>query len=273
MQWLRLYTEIINDLKIATMSEKYRWRYIALLCIHRNNGEKLPNDEQIAFILRLKLSEWLRTKEEFQKRNLLENDKIHGWQKRQFISDNVTARVKIHRQKETLQKQKCNVSETPSETETDTDILYNHQASPVNISISDSNTSNNSISILLRKEFGEDVDVNFYLENYITDKIREPLKYLQKVLRNEDGKIRRIKKPLEKSIPIPEGYQIILDSSSKICSKCHNPMTRISKERTDEVLLFCEYCGSMEAEKINLKLIHQVMQEAKKTINEQKTIN
>ena len=50
-------------------------------------------------------------------------------------------------------------------------------------------------------------------------------------------------------------------------------MIRISKERTDEVLLFCEYCGSMEAEKINLKLIHQVMQEAKKTINEQKTIN
>jgi len=147
--------------------------------------------------------------------------------------------------------------------------------SPINnsISISDSNADNNSISILLKKEFGEDVDVNFYLENYINEKIREPFKYLQKILRNEDGKIRRIKKPLEKSIPIPEGYQIVLDSSSKNCSKCHNPMTRISKERTDEILLFCEYCGSMEAEKINLKLIHQVMQEAKKTINEQKTIN
>ena len=45
MKWLRLYHDILNDPKIMMLSEEYRWRYIALLCVVSSNDSrgKLPD--------------------------------------------------------------------------------------------------------------------------------------------------------------------------------------------------------------------------------------
>ena len=121
--------------------------------------------------------------------------------------------------------------------------------------------SEDSISIL-REEFGEDVDIDFYFKNFINPQINNPLKYLQKVMRSENGQLRRIKKLLQKTYPIPEGYTIIA-GSFKNCLQCKNPMTRLLNAATNVYLLFCEYCGESVAEQPDYAAIHDAMQEAK----------
>jgi hypothetical protein len=113
-QWFRMYAEFLNDPKVQMMSEVMQRRLVMLFCA-RCNGSETFHDEEITFLLRVSMDEWLATKAEFVTRKFIDKDnKILNWNKRQFVSDSSTARVSRHRAKK---KQKCNVSVTPPDTE------------------------------------------------------------------------------------------------------------------------------------------------------------
>lgn len=99
MEWLRLYTNIINDPKVMQMPELYRWRYVALLCLFRINNDSLPVEDDIVFSLRLSKKEWEKTENEFKKKGFLVNNTINGWETRQYKSDASKERVKKYRER------------------------------------------------------------------------------------------------------------------------------------------------------------------------------
>ncbi len=130
MEWLRLYSEILNDSKIMLLPENYRWRYVALLCIASESKERgtIPSDEEVLFKLRISEDEWGATLQAFIQRGLVEKEngvcKIHAWHQRQYTSDDSTPRVQKHRSKTADvadMKRYCNVTVTPPDTDTETD--------------------------------------------------------------------------------------------------------------------------------------------------------
>jgi len=121
-QWFRLYAEFAHDPKVQMMSEQYQRRFVMLLCLCCGNVTETFQDEQVAFQLRISSEEWAETKSVFMAKNLItDNNKPIAWEKRQYLSDTSTERVRRHREQV---KQQCNVSVTAPEadTEADTDI-------------------------------------------------------------------------------------------------------------------------------------------------------
>jgi hypothetical protein len=125
--WFRLYGEIVHDPKVIILPEALRWRYVALLCLHCNDQfENRPADE-IALSLRVTLEEWSVTLEEFIRRGLVtKTGKIHGWEKRQYISDikdsTAAERQKRYRERKRNDRNAPVTSRLPeSDTDTDTE--------------------------------------------------------------------------------------------------------------------------------------------------------
>lgn len=120
MQWFRLYSEFATDPKIQMMNESYQRRLVMLFCLQCNVTETL-RDEEVTFQLRIAPEEWAATKEEFIRRGFIDrSNRILNWEKRQYLSDSSTQRVRKYREA----KKKgvtCNVSVTPPETDTEAD--------------------------------------------------------------------------------------------------------------------------------------------------------
>lgn len=111
-QWFRLYAEFASDHKVQMMSEVDQRRLVMLFCFRCNSDETL-HDTEVAFQLRVSMDEWLATKQVFLERGFIDKDNnILNWDKRQYISDTSTDRVRKYRDK---MKQDCNVSVTPPE--------------------------------------------------------------------------------------------------------------------------------------------------------------
>ena len=113
--WLRLYTDILNDVKVQRLSGDEFKAWINLLALAKEHGGLIPPLEDVAFRLRTTEEEATRLVEVLVKRGLLDTDGAntapHNWHVRQFESDNSTERVKRFR----------NVTETSPETEADTE--------------------------------------------------------------------------------------------------------------------------------------------------------
>ncbi len=118
MAWFRMYAEFATDPKLQMLSESLQRRFVMLLCLRCNGCETLQ-DEEVTFQLRISNEEWAETKAIFISKNMLDNDNnITNWDKRQYVSDVSTERVRKYRNKK---KQKGNVSVTPPDTDTDTE--------------------------------------------------------------------------------------------------------------------------------------------------------
>lgn len=101
--WFRLYSEFQDDPKIQLLSEPMQRRFIMLLC-SRCKVEDLT-DEVIAFQWRMSISEIRDTKQVFIEAGFIdEHWKVSAWDKRQYVSDKSTDRVKKFRSGETFQK-------------------------------------------------------------------------------------------------------------------------------------------------------------------------
>jgi len=101
------------------LSETDQRRYVMLLCLKCCNGDETLHDNEVAFQLRISNDEWGSTKETLLGKSLINDaNEPTAWNKRQYVSDLSTDRVKKHRAKK---KQECNVSETTPDTDTDTD--------------------------------------------------------------------------------------------------------------------------------------------------------
>ena len=137
MKWFRLYAEFSTDPKIQTMSETFQRRFIMFLCLKCAGELHKLSREELAFFLRITEDELEKTIEVFLKKNLItENLEITSWDKRQYVSDNSTDRVRKFRSKnnetkrnvsETFQKQDETVTVTPPDTDTDTEKEKNNK--------------------------------------------------------------------------------------------------------------------------------------------------
>ncbi len=114
MNWFRVYHDIIDDPKILALEPSARWFYVACMSVASRMQPRgsLPSREAMAIHLRLRNDYANRAIDLLIKAGLIEQDvqtkalTIHGWEKRQRISDDSYARVKRFRDPER------NVSET-----------------------------------------------------------------------------------------------------------------------------------------------------------------
>lgn len=119
MLWFRMYHEFATDPKVQMLSEVDQRRFVMVLCLKACNGDVALHNDEVAFQLRISESEWDDTKSRLLARNLIQPDNTPtNWDKRQYISDSSSERVKRHREKV---KRDCNVTVTPPDTDTDTD--------------------------------------------------------------------------------------------------------------------------------------------------------
>lgn len=131
MNWFRMYSEFATDPKVQMMDEALQRRFIMLLCMRCGNVSETFHgtfgDAEIAFQMRISDEEVKRTKDEFLTRGLIDETwSVRAWERRQFIADSSTERVRKHRAKvkrysNATVKRDGNVSVTPPDTDTDTE--------------------------------------------------------------------------------------------------------------------------------------------------------
>jgi hypothetical protein len=125
-QWFRLYHEFASDPKIQSMPEHMQRRLVIIFCLRCSNVLETLQENEIIFALGISEKEWEETKQLFVSKCFIRfisgKCNVINWNKRQFISDSSTERVKKYREKNaTLQKRYKGVTVTPSDTDTDTD--------------------------------------------------------------------------------------------------------------------------------------------------------
>lgn len=130
MKWFRFWTDTLDDVKILQLSDyEYRiWTYLlAMACeLNSKSGECQVNVKSMSLRCRTQVNHFSRAIETFQKLGLITISEegypvITNWNKRQYKSDNVTARVRKFREVTTKRNVSCNVSETGQITDTETD--------------------------------------------------------------------------------------------------------------------------------------------------------
>lgn len=114
MDWFRLYAEFATDPKVQMMSEAMQRRLVMLFCLQCSNGietfHETERETAIAFALRVSETDLADTKDVFLKRGFINDDwTLANWDKRQYVSDSSTARVRKHRE---AKKQAIETSET-----------------------------------------------------------------------------------------------------------------------------------------------------------------
>ena len=124
--WFRLYSEFAHDPKIQMLSEAMQRRYVMLMCLRCSEVLETLHETEIAFQLRLSTDELDETKKLFISKNFIDKHwNLLNWDKRQFVSDSSTMRVRKYRDKkkqpsnddETLQKRQSNAIDTDTDTE------------------------------------------------------------------------------------------------------------------------------------------------------------
>ena len=140
-RWFRLYDEMLDDPKAQRLPPQDFKIWINLLCLASRNDGKLPCISDIAFALRISENDAVTVVERLHIAGLIDKRNggpdgfryaPHGWDKRQYKSDNSADRVKKHREKRNGEcNVSCNVTETPpdtdTETDTETDIIHSNE--------------------------------------------------------------------------------------------------------------------------------------------------
>jgi len=136
--WFRLYSEFGSDPKIQSMTEAMQRRLVILFCLRCGNVLETLQEQEIIYALGITPEEWEETKQIFVSKCFIRFIKgkcnIVNWNKRQFISDSSTERVRKYRAKgETLPKRYKPVTVTPpdsySDSDTDTDNIKKDSSS------------------------------------------------------------------------------------------------------------------------------------------------
>lgn len=137
-RWIRLHRESINNPKIGRLSDHQHRAWHNCLLVANDDG-LLPSIADIAFHLRMTNAAAEQVVCELIDAGLIDVDatsgprtlRMHDWSAHQFISDSSTDRVRKHREKSTLKRNKTamkrfgNDEATPpeSEPESDTDLV------------------------------------------------------------------------------------------------------------------------------------------------------
>jgi hypothetical protein len=121
--WFRLYAEFATDPKVQSMPEHMQRRLVMLFCLRSGNGNATFHETELLWALRISPDELAETKALFLAKGFIsETWRVTNWDKRQYVSDSSTERVRKHRERrETLQERRETVAVTPPDTDTDTD--------------------------------------------------------------------------------------------------------------------------------------------------------
>ena len=129
MQWFRVYSEILDDPKVAKMDGETFRCFVYLLALSSelgNNGIINMSVSDISWRIRIPVNTLEQAIAYFVKNNILtkEDDSfvITNWKKRQFASDDIGQRVKRYREKQ--RNVTSNVIDTDTDTDTDTEKTH-----------------------------------------------------------------------------------------------------------------------------------------------------
>jgi hypothetical protein len=134
--WFRLYAETLDDIKVQSLPGELFKAWINLLCLANLHRGRLPGVEEIAFRLRISVTEAGRIVDALLERGLLdrtgEGFTPHNWARRQFLSDCSTGRVRRHREERSKQRHAgdCDDDETLHETFQETHETHDETPPP-----------------------------------------------------------------------------------------------------------------------------------------------
>jgi hypothetical protein len=119
--WFRMYHEFEDDPKVQIMPEDMQRRLVMLFC--RRCKDVTFHETHIAFHWRVSLEELAKTKALFLEMGFIDEDwNLLNWNKRQFVSDSSTDRVRKHRQAKKHDEMLPKQEEKPSETDVTPDV-------------------------------------------------------------------------------------------------------------------------------------------------------
>lgn len=128
-----MYAEILDDEKVQMMSFEDQRHLVMLFALRCQRPTEKMTSQQIAFRLRVDETFLKRLHETFLKHGFVANDwSICNWNKRQFLSDSSTGRVRAHRQRQALKQSETlqNVSMKQAVTPPDTEQIQNRIEKP-----------------------------------------------------------------------------------------------------------------------------------------------
>lgn len=136
--WFRMYSEFADDPKVQMMPEVMQRRLTMLMCLKCKGRLGKLSDMEIAFELRISTADASDTKSLFLAQEFIDDKwDLVNWNKRQFLSDSSTDRVRRHRtnrikkQDETLHETKRNVTVTaPEQNRTEQNLSDAKASSP-----------------------------------------------------------------------------------------------------------------------------------------------
>ena len=106
MPWFRFYSEAVHDAKVQRLPLALFKAWVGVLCLASENSPRgaLPPLWKVAHVMRMSEERASQAIEALIEHHLLDKAKngtwkVHNWHKRQYKSDNATARVQKHRAK------------------------------------------------------------------------------------------------------------------------------------------------------------------------------
>lgn len=114
-RWFRFYDEALNDKKVQRLAPHLFKTWVNLLCLASKGSGKIPSDDDIAFELRLSVSDARQQVEDMILAGLVDilpdgSREPHNWSERQFTSDTSVERTRKYRER--LKKKACDVTVT-----------------------------------------------------------------------------------------------------------------------------------------------------------------
>ncbi len=135
MNWFRVYHDIIDDPKILELPRAERWHVVELLSVASTQTVRgtLPDCKKLAIHLRIHKNRAQAIVDKFIRLGFIDVNhdtktmKIHGWEKRQFKSDDVSARSAASMQRS--RERRVNVHVNEPDTDTDTELKNKQKVS------------------------------------------------------------------------------------------------------------------------------------------------
>lgn len=228
--WLRLYTEVLYDPKVQSLPPELFKVWINLLCVAKEHdkGGELPELEHISFLIRQNSKKTQKILEKFREISLLDGNKIHGWESRQYEGDKDGSHA--DRQKKYRERKKAETvnSDAPS------DVTQYVTETPLRDQRSENRYQNTEI----RER--EDIDMGHFAPS-ATDPVQDFEEYEQE------------SRPRKSGIPngnlvatngIPAGQFQTRPGTVPDLSRIGSRPVRFKKPTVEEVQAYCEERGN-----------------------------
>jgi hypothetical protein len=128
MDWFRVYAAARHDPKIQLLPAPLFRQWFNLLCLSSDQEDRgsLPDFEAIAFELHVTKGQAKKVLEQLWRAELVDQDdghyRMHGWERRQFIGDDATARTRRFRERQHVSRNGSGTfPERPQRTDAETE--------------------------------------------------------------------------------------------------------------------------------------------------------